>query len=54
MIYEEIAKEVVSDVLIGYNGTIFAYGVSGSGKSHTMFGEMYDIEQQGIIPRMSN
>ncbi|EGR29614.1 kinesin motor domain protein [Ichthyophthirius multifiliis] len=53
-LYEEIAQEVVNDVLIGYNGTIFAYGVSGSGKSHTMFGNMYNPEQYGIIPRMSN
>ncbi|EGR28519.1 kinesin motor domain protein, partial [Ichthyophthirius multifiliis] len=51
-IYEEIAVGVVNDVLIGYNGTIFAYGVSGSGKSHTMFGNLDNQQQQGIIPRM--
>lgn len=26
----------VSDVLGGYNGTIFAYGQTSSGKTHTM------------------
>ncbi|EGR28879.1 kinesin motor domain protein [Ichthyophthirius multifiliis] len=51
-IYQEIAVQVVNDVLIGYNGTIFAYGVSGSGKSFTMFGNIDDQKQQGIIPRM--
>lgn len=25
-----------SDVLMGYNGTIFAYGQTASGKTHTM------------------
>lgn len=27
---------VVADVLGGYNGTIFAYGQTSSGKTHTM------------------
>jgi type II secretory ATPase GspE/PulE/Tfp pilus assembly ATPase PilB-like protein len=29
---------LLSDVLKGYNGTIFAYGQTGSGKSFSMFG----------------
>lgn len=32
----------------GYNGTIFAYGQTGTGKTHTMEGTGSDI---GIIPR---
>lgn len=31
-VFEEVAKGTVSDVLRGYNGTIFTYGQSGSGK----------------------
>ena len=31
---------MVNDVLQGYNGTIFAYGATGSGKTHTMFGDV--------------
>jgi kinesin family protein 5 len=27
---------VLTDVLSGYNGTIFAYGQTSSGKTHTM------------------
>ena len=27
---------IVTDVLSGYNGTIFAYGQTSSGKTHTM------------------
>ena len=37
-----------------YNVCIFAYGQTGSGKSYTMMGGMTkDVEQQGIIPRVS-
>ena len=35
-IYTATAKEIVEDVLCGYNGTIFAYGQTSSGKTHTM------------------
>lgn len=37
-VYNEAAKSIVSDVLAGYNGTIFAYGQTSSGKTHTMEG----------------
>jgi hypothetical protein len=36
-------------VIKGYNGTIFAYGQTGCGKTHTMMGEG-QAEQRGIIP----
>ena len=50
-----VGKEIVKDVLSGYNGTIFAYGQSGSGKTYTMYGDdIYDIENRGIIPRLIN
>jgi len=39
---------------MGYNGTIFAYGPTGSGKTYTMFGNVNDQNQKGIIPRVSN
>ena len=34
----------------GYNGTIFAYGQTGCGKTHTMIGVKGDKDQRGIIP----
>ena len=37
---------------MGYNGTIFAYGQTSSGKTHTMEGVMGDPHLQGIIPRI--
>ncbi|KAL4443117.1 hypothetical protein ABPG74_002184 [Tetrahymena malaccensis] len=53
-IYEDVGREMVNDVLQGYNGTIFAYGPTGSGKTYTMFGDVNDSKQKGIIPRVSN
>ncbi|EAR93873.2 kinesin motor catalytic domain protein (macronuclear) [Tetrahymena thermophila SB210] len=53
-IYFQVGKEVIVDVFLGYNGTIFTYGVTGSGKTHTMFGNITDQVQKGIIPRICN
>ena len=35
----------------GYNGTIFAYGQTGTGKTFTMEGVANNDELKGIIPR---
>jgi len=53
-VYEATAKNIVKDVLCGYNGTIFAYGQTSSGKTHTMEGVINDPAMQGIIPRIVN
>lgn len=50
-IYENICFPLISGVLEGYNGTVFAYGQTGCGKSYTMMGVEKPIENQGIIPR---
>lgn len=46
-IYDDFAKEIVAKTIEGFNGTIFAYGQTSSGKTHTMHG---DAENIGIIP----
>ena len=52
-IYENVGKRIVGDVMEGYNGTIFAYGQSGSGKTYTMYGpDIFDDIYKGIIPRI--
>ena len=52
-IYENVGKRIVDDVMEGYNGTIFAYGQSGSGKTYTMYGpDIFDDMYKGIIPRI--
>ena len=38
LIYQQSAFFLVESVLDGYNGTIFAYGQTGCGKTHTMMG----------------
>uniref|UniRef100_A0A673B2X3 Kinesin-like protein n=1 Tax=Sphaeramia orbicularis TaxID=375764 RepID=A0A673B2X3_9TELE len=50
--YNAVAQKIVRDVLEGYNGTIFAYGQTSSGKTHTMEGKLHDQDMMGIIPRI--
>ncbi|KAG9434603.1 osmotic avoidance abnormal protein 3 isoform X1 [Apis mellifera carnica] len=37
-VYDNVGSVIVEAVLDGYNGTVFAYGQTGCGKSHTMRG----------------
>lgn len=46
-VYDVAAQHVISGAMEGINGTIFAYGVTSSGKTHTMHG---DQRSPGIIP----
>ncbi|EAN88628.1 OSM3-like kinesin, putative, partial [Trypanosoma cruzi] len=50
-IFTQFIRPLVDSVLEGYNATVFAYGQSGSGKTHTMSGKIGDAELQGITPR---
>ncbi|PRD30944.1 UNVERIFIED_CONTAM: osm-3 [Trichonephila clavipes] len=50
-IYNEIVYPIVESVTEGYNGTVFAYGQTGCGKSFTMQGIPHPASQKGIIPR---
>ncbi|XP_029693038.1 kinesin heavy chain-like [Takifugu rubripes] len=52
-VYDTCARQIVKDVLGGYNGTIFAYGQTSSGKTHTMEGNLHDPRLMGIIPRIA-
>ena len=54
----ETSFPITQNVLEGYNGTIFAYGQTGTGKTHTMAGidsdkgdEQKVFEERGIMPR---
>lgn len=42
-----VALPLVGPALSGVNGTIFAYGVTSSGKTHTMMGTETVRERQG-------
>lgn len=46
-IFAAVGRSCVIPALTGINGTIFAYGVTSSGKTHTMFGDERD---PGMVP----
>ncbi|XP_049514368.1 kinesin-like protein KIF17 [Dermacentor silvarum] len=50
-IYDDIVYPIVESVSEGYNGTVFAYGQTGCGKSFSMQGTPRVPQQKGIIPR---
>lgn len=47
-IYEQVGIPLVKDFLQGKNGLCFMYGITGSGKTHTMNGHS---EDGGVLPR---
>ncbi|XP_012691043.1 kinesin-like protein KIF3C isoform X2 [Clupea harengus] len=49
-LYDETVRPLIDSVLEGFNGTIFAYGQTGTGKTYTMQGQWQDPEKRGIIP----
>ena len=48
--YEESCYPLVESVMEGFNGTIFAYGQTGCGKTWTMMGPPSPLELRGVIP----
>ncbi|KAG4304181.1 hypothetical protein PORY_002362 [Pneumocystis oryctolagi] len=53
-VFEYSIRSTVDDILNGYNGTILAYGHTGSGKTYTMMGpDIEDEELKGVIPRIA-
>ncbi|XP_038660407.1 centromere-associated protein E isoform X5 [Scyliorhinus canicula] len=46
-LYNEVAHSIVRSITQGYNGTIFAYGQTSSGKTYTMMG---NAVAPGLIP----
>ncbi|CAD6191205.1 unnamed protein product [Caenorhabditis auriculariae] len=50
-IYNDIVFPLVENVIEGYNGTVFAYGQTGAGKTFSMQGVADIVSQRGVIPR---
>lgn len=46
-VYEKYCHPIVEAVMQGFNGTIFAFGQTASGKTHTIMG---NSDQPGLIP----
>lgn len=51
-VFDLAARPIIDSVLEGFNGTIFAYGQTSSGKTFTMMGDLGSEINEGIIPRM--
>ena len=47
-VYEQTARSLVDSVLEGFNGTIFAYGQTGTGKTFTMEGKNQSTKSKSI------
>ncbi|XP_062998919.1 kinesin-like protein KIF23 isoform X1 [Elgaria multicarinata webbii] len=47
-VFDVVARPLVEDLIHGKNGLLFTYGVTGSGKTHTMTGSPGD---GGLLPR---
>lgn len=50
-IFTETAYPIIQNVINGYNGTIFAYGQTGTGKTFTITGVPKDPKLRGVMPR---
>jgi hypothetical protein len=50
-VFAETAYPICENVIQGYNGTIFAYGQTGTGKTFTISGVVKDPKLKGIMPR---
>eukprot|EP00981_Chlorochromonas_danica_P012539 scaffold5121_cov223-Ochromonas_danica.AAC.17 len=50
-VFDSVVRPIVDETLAGFNCTIFAYGQTGTGKTHTMEGDIHSEEEAGIVPR---
>lgn len=51
-VFEVAGYPLVDNCLAGYNSSIFAYGQTGAGKTHTMLGSLTDAAGRGLAPRV--
>ena len=47
-VFEQTTADTIDTIIEGYNCTVFAYGATGAGKTHTMLGT---LESPGVIAR---
>jgi len=50
-VFDHTLRPILRDVMMGYESTVFAYGQTGTGKTHTMEGNLASPKQHGVIPR---
>ncbi|BFZ05212.1 hypothetical protein BsWGS_08251 [Bradybaena similaris] len=50
-VFDGVAKGIIQSFLNGYNGTIFAYGQTGTGKTYTVEGNSTNYSTRGLSTR---
>ena len=50
-VFDRTLRPMIHDVLNGFESTVFAYGQTGTGKTHTMEGDIASEADMGVIPR---
>ena len=45
---------MVKSIFAGYHATVFAYGQTGTGKTYTMEGYKYSIDENGVYSPILN
>ncbi|CAN0246722.1 unnamed protein product [Pylaiella littoralis] len=50
-VFVSTVEPIVREMLQGFSTTVFAYGQTGTGKTHTMEGDITSPENMGVIPR---
>ena len=50
-VFNAVAGQHIESFFRGQNSTLFTYGQTGSGKTYTMFGNLKERQEYGLIPR---
>ena len=53
-IFDAVARKIVDRFADGYNGTVFAYGQTSTGKTYTIEGDARQDDGRGLIPRLAS
>jgi hypothetical protein len=51
-VYDEVGAPILDAVMQGYNGTVLAYGQTGTGKTHTLLNVGQGPADAGLVPRL--
>ncbi|KAL0221798.1 hypothetical protein RCL1_001652 [Eukaryota sp. TZLM3-RCL] len=50
-VYQQTTAPLIEPLLNGFNGTVFCYGQTGTGKTYSIVGPQNNFQARGIIPR---
>lgn len=52
-VYRSVGSKIVDHAVDGYNSCLCAYGQTGTGKTHTLYGDWTHAERRGLLPRVA-